>query len=102
MFMICVAANQPSSLENVAKWKNEIAEIEPEKPVALILTKSDLADIVDEELKVTPEEIAAKKTKMSFQLHAKTSSKAWEDFNVHKAFNRALTFAYAYKYEIDE
>ena len=34
---------------------------------------------------------------------AKTSSKAWEDFNVHKAFNKALTAAYAFKYtEVDE
>ena len=34
---------------------------------------------------------------------AKTSSKAWEDFNVHKAFNKALTAAYKYKYmEEDE
>jgi len=54
VFMICVAANQPSSLENVNKWKNEIAEIEPDKPVALILTKSDLAEIVEDDLRVTP------------------------------------------------
>ena len=35
-------------------------------------------------------------------MYAKTSSKAWEDFNVHKAFNRALTAAYKYKYMGDE
>ena len=31
---------------------------------------------------------------------AKTSSKAWEDFNVHKAFNKALTAAYKFKYQM--
>ena len=29
---------------------------------------------------------------------AKTNCKAWEDFNVHKAFNRVLTAAYKFKY----
>ena len=47
-FMICVACNLPASLESVAKWKAEIQEIEPEKPIALILTKSDLADVIDD------------------------------------------------------
>ena len=40
VFMICVAANSHESLESVARWKSEIQEIEQEKPVALILTKS--------------------------------------------------------------
>ena len=40
-----------------------------------------------------------KKTKdLNLTVWAKTSSKAWEDFNVHKAFNKALTAAYNYKY----
>ena len=45
-----------------------------------------------------------KKTKdLNLMMWAKTSSKAWEDFNVHKAFNKALTAAYAFKYtEVDE
>ena len=44
------------------------------------------------------------KTKdLNLTMWAKTSSKAWEDFNVHKAFNKALTAAYKYKYmEEDE
>lgn len=48
VFMICVAANSHESLESVARWKSEIQEIEQEKPVALILTKSDLAEEIDE------------------------------------------------------
>lgn len=31
-------------------------------------------------------------------MNAITSSKAWENFNVHKMFNRALTAAYEFKY----
>ena len=42
MFMICVAKNDRRSLENVPKWKQEIQEIEPGKPIALVLTKDDL------------------------------------------------------------
>ena len=46
--MICVAANNQDSLESVARWKAEIQEIEPNKPIALILTKADLLDGIDD------------------------------------------------------
>ena len=42
--MICVACNDPESLEHIAKWKAEIKEKEPQKPIALVLTKSDLLE----------------------------------------------------------
>ena len=42
--------------------------------------------------------IKAKSKELNLTMYAKTSSKAWEDFNVHKAFNKALTAAYNYKY----
>lgn len=45
--MICVACNNPESLENVQRWKAEIQEIEPNKPIAIILTKQDLMEQVD-------------------------------------------------------
>ena len=48
-FMICVACNQKSSFDNIDKWRNEISEVEPEKPVMLILTKSDMIDLIPEE-----------------------------------------------------
>jgi hypothetical protein len=67
----------------------------------LLLTKSDLADQLEEGV-VTEDDIKAKKTELQFQIHAFTSSKAWEDFNVHKAFNKTLTAAYSYKYELDD
>ena len=43
MFMICVAANNQESLENVARWRDEIKEREPTKPIALFRTKDDLS-----------------------------------------------------------
>ena len=43
-------------------------------------------------------EIKEKKKNLDLQVWAMTSSKAWEDFNVHKAFNKALNAAYKYKY----
>ena len=47
--------------------------------------------------------IKAKCKELNLTMWAKTSSKAWEDFNVHKAFNKALTAAYNYKYmEVDD
>lgn len=46
--------------------------------------------------------IKAKSKELNLTMYAKTSSKAWEDFNVHKAFNKALTAAYKYKYMDDE
>ena len=96
--MICVACNLPASLESVAKWKAEIQEIEPEKPIALILTKSDLADVIDDAIEF--DTIKSKRKEQSLQIAAETSSKVWEDFNVHKAFNKTLTAAYAFKYEL--
>lgn len=47
-FMICVACNNIDSLENVGRWKAEIQEIESQKPICLVLTKSDLADNIEE------------------------------------------------------
>ena len=41
-FMICVACNIPESFDSIGKWKAEIKEVEPEKPIVLILTKRDL------------------------------------------------------------
>ena len=41
-FMVCVAAN--SSLQNVAFWLAEVREVQPTKPIALILTKTGLYD----------------------------------------------------------
>ena len=40
-FMICVDSNSEDTLSSVAKWKAEIMEIEPKKPISLIMTKAD-------------------------------------------------------------
>ena len=36
-------------MESIAKWKAEIQEIEPTKPIALLQTKRDLVEIIDDE-----------------------------------------------------
>ena len=46
--MICVSTNQPSSFESIERWRNEIIEVESDKPIMLILTKSDLQDIMND------------------------------------------------------
>ena len=82
--MICVASNSQDSLENIPIWQNEIVEIEPEKPIILVLTKSDLIDFVDNPVRY--QHVKTAKDTHGLQGCSQTSSKAWEDFNVHKAF----------------
>ena len=44
VFMICVVCTVKENLEGVGKWKAEVQEVEAEKPILLISTKSDLAE----------------------------------------------------------
>ena len=73
--MICVAANNKESLENVTTWMNEIKEIEPTKPIVIILTKSDLVDMLDEDEVVDDAQIKAKMKECGFADSAVTSAK---------------------------
>ena len=50
---------------------------------------------------VTIATIKEKQREMQLTLAAETSSKVWEDFNVHKAFNKTLAAAYDFKYELE-
>ena len=47
--MLCAASNKKDSFENVAKWRAEIIQTCPQTPILLILTKSDLLEMTDEE-----------------------------------------------------
>ena len=53
VFMICAAANRQDSFENIGKWRAEIMQACPQIPILLILTKSDLLDMTDENEQVT-------------------------------------------------
>ena len=97
-FMICVACNNQESLDNVNRWKVEIQDIEATKPIMLVLTKSNLMEELEGEC-VDMTAIKKEAQKHGFQGSAKTSSKEWNDFNVHQCFNRTLATAYQYKYE---
>ena len=48
VFMICVAANNQDSFTNIKKWQDEITVSIQNVPMALILTKKDLSDDIDE------------------------------------------------------
>ena len=45
-FMVCVAVNNRTSLENVGKWQTEIRQVRPEAPILLVGTKSDMRSAV--------------------------------------------------------
>jgi len=57
--MICVVCTDKNNLESVSKWKAEVQEVEIEKPILLISTKSDIAEFADD-----PIEFADLKAKM--------------------------------------
>ena len=69
----------------------------PDTPIILSLTKSDLVEYIDEP--VTEEDVSAKNEECAFQGYALTSSKEWEDVNVHKLFQQAIAVGYFAKYE---
>ena len=48
MFLICVVCTDKNNLDGVGKWKAEVQEVEAEKPILLISTKSDLAELSDD------------------------------------------------------
>ena len=66
----------------------------------MILTKKDLEDYTDDAVNIKELRTASKRE--GCQGAMATSSKAWEDFNVHTAFNKALKTAYMNKYDDDE
>ena len=64
----------------------------------ICLTKSDLIDFLPDDADlVTEDDITAKKNELGLQGALVTSSKEWEDFNVHKAFARTLMLGYEFK-----
>ena len=48
MFLICVVCTDKNNLDGVGKWKAEVQEVEAEKPILLISTKSDIAEFADD------------------------------------------------------
>ena len=98
VFLVCVAINSKTSLENVNKWVNEIRQVCPNTPILLILTKIDLEDYTSPELVVSTDEIKQKTKDMALQGFCQTSSKEWKDFNVHKAFVQAICTGYYAKF----
>ena len=98
--MMCVVCTEKTTLDSVAKWKAEVQDVESEKPILLIATKSDLASFSDDP--ITLSDLKKKNQQEGFQGFSRTSSKAWEDHNVHKAFTKALATALRLKYDDDD
>ena len=64
----------------------------------LVLTKSDLADLIEDP--ITYNQIKKAKEDHGLQGYCQTSSKVWQNFNVHKAFVRTICTGYFAKYEV--
>ena len=82
VFIICLAVDNRTSLENVGKWKNEVkeADIDDDTPIILMATKMDLREQLNDP--ITADEVKKKRKEMGFTGSYETSSKEWEDFNV--------------------
>ena len=97
--MICVSVPDLNSFENINKWMTEISRSEPDKPMMLILTMSDMLSEDSRSDQVTYQQIRTAKDTHGLQGCCQTSSKKWEDFNVHKAFVRTISAGYFSKYD---
>lgn len=86
-----------TSYDNIGKWKAEIQAVEPNKPIVLFSTKKDLREAKPDDAVSRAEFIDAKKNHGLHGFH-ETSAKEWQDFNVHKAFIKAINGAMEYKY----
>ena len=65
-----------NSFDNIDSYAREIREIEPQKPIALNLTKFDLADDMDIEEPVDKEMVEDKRNESGqFQFFTMTSAK---------------------------
>ena len=95
-FVICVAADKRQSYDNVRKWKDEIQTIVSDKPIVLVLTKSD-SDETQDDLVALPM-LRKKSREEGLQGAMQTSAKDFYDLNVQIAFERILATAYAWKY----
>ena len=63
----------------------------------LTLTKNDLAEYLDDP--ITEEHLNEAMRENGLQAMAITSSKEFEDMNVHKAFEKLIQAGYSCKYE---
>ena len=64
VFIICLAVNNRTSLENVQKWKTEVRAANEDAPIILMATKMDLRASIDDA--ITEDEVKRKKKEMGF------------------------------------
>ena len=95
-----MAADQLQSYDHVRRWKEEIQTVESEKPIILVLTKSDLDETQEDDL-VDLAMLREKSRLEGLQGAMKTSAKNSNDLSVQLAFERILTTAFEHKYGDD-
>ena len=96
LFVLCVAVDLRASFQNVKRWVSEIKQAKPDAPIALILTKRDLVEIVEDP--VTIDQLQEQGKKLGCEIIKETSSKEYSDFNVMFTFSECLTTAFHSKY----
>ena len=96
LFVLCVAVDLRASFKNVKRWVSEIKQARPDAPIALILTKRDLIEIVEDP--VTIDQLEVKGKEFGCEIIKETSSKEYSDFNVMYTFDECLTTAFHSKY----
>ena len=96
LFVLCVAVDLRASFQNVKRWVSEIKQAQPDAPIALILTKRDLVEIVEDP--VTIDQLQEQGKKLGCEIIKETSSKEYSDFNVMFTFSECLTTAFHSKY----
>ncbi len=99
IFMLCVAVNDRESLESIQNWKTEIRTQCTDALIILTGTKTDLKGA---DRTVSNEELVQYQRNMSLTGVCETSAKEMQadDYNVQRAFERALNIAYQNKYEL--
>ena len=96
LFVLCVAVDLRASFKNVKRWVSEIKQARPDAPIALILTKRDLAEIVEDP--VTIDQLKEQGKEFGCEIIKETSSKEYSDFNVMYTFDECLMSAFHTKY----
>ena len=96
-FMLCVSIANRDSFNNIEKWKAEIrSSVGANTPIILVGTKSDLRAHTAQA--ISKQELLTKYANDDFASQCETSSRAWQDHNVNRAFNMAISTAYYNKY----
>ena len=99
VFMLCFAVDSVNHTEeNVIRWIAEIRNVEPSKPIAVILTKNDLLERPDVDQRFNEYTLQLLKQNLGLQLFCSTSCLDDTDTSVNEAFEQSILEACKYKF----